>query len=224
MNECRHRLTANHNEITKVSTTLRQTQCQKRALTDLYADIFAHFRDIKHRERALKEKRKDSETVHHALGAKSDQLVEVADQTLQCIAQHRQSQSKWDRQHTVLQRYFGSKWSQCTRDWRQWRRSDSFIWFKYKMEWFNDCSKDQQRMQLELQHTMIKYNLSGNNLQHLPRYLGTASKWKLQIARHVKGLVVETTYHDSDHVADKEQDEIGGGEVESFHHAANPQQ
>ena len=92
-----------------------------------------------------------------------------------------------------IQRFFDQKWFIFSQSYLDWPRTSILLWIKYKMKWLNDNDKEQRRKGLEVQHAMIKYNISGTNIIDLPKYLGLNQDWKRTISHHIKSLQMDYT-------------------------------
>ena len=189
MKECGQSIEENEAQKQALFRKLKLTQLQKVTLMERYQNIFDEFEDIIGTETVLKEKHEQSKQFYNALCVKSDELMLVSDQMLDCIHEYNNCNKETDR----IQRFFDQKWFIFSQSYLDWPRTSILLWIKYKMKWLNDNDKEQRRKGLEVQHAMIKYNISGTNLMDLPKYLGLNQDWKQRIAHHIKSLQMDQT-------------------------------
>lgn len=193
MKECGQSIEENEAQKQALFRKLKLTQLQKVTLMERYQSIFDEFEDIIGTETVLKEKHDQSKQFYNALCVKSDELMLVSDQMLDCIHEYNNCQRIISKETDKIQRFFDQKWFIFSQSYLDWPRTSILLWIKYKMKWLNDNDKEQRRKGLEVQHAMIKYNISGTNLMDLQKYLGLNQDWKRTISHHIKELQMDQT-------------------------------
>ena len=169
--------------------SLKLTQLKKITLMEQYQDIFDEFQDIVETESSLITHKEDNKQIHNALKLKSDELMLISDQIVDCIHEYQMIQQKTTQNNDQIQRYFDQKWLVLTHNLESWTRTTILSWLKYKMKWFKDNDKEQNRKESEIEYALMKYNISGKNLNKLSKYLGNIPHWKREIGQHIDALL-----------------------------------
>ena len=124
-----------------------------------YEDIFDEFQDIVDTESSLKSNKEENEQIYNALNLKSDELMLVSDQIIDCIREYQLFQQTLTENSDQIQRFFDQKWLMLTQNSENWTRTTILSWLKYKMKWFKDNDKEQQDAN-SVEYTLMKYNIS----------------------------------------------------------------
>eukprot|EP01083_Nonionella_stella_P026403 72653_1 len=95
---CEVNLKNNSDQQKEVITTLKQTQLKKVMLMQQYQDILDEFQAITQTESALMDKREDNERMHSSLCLKSDELMLISDQMIDCIHDYKHCQRRLDQE------------------------------------------------------------------------------------------------------------------------------
>ena len=188
MKRCQLSFEQNEKKGNELLRSLKSTQLKKVTLMERYDDIFNEFQDLVETESSLKDKREETKQKYEALCVKSDELLLTADQIVDCIQEYKAHKKITTQHNNEIQQFFDQQWLRFAQNSQYWPRSTILLWLKYKMKWFKDNDREQQRREFEVQHTMTKYNISGKNLVSLCKYLGNAPHWKRQIGQHIRAL------------------------------------
>ena len=94
-------------------------------------------------------------------------------------------QLKHDHQ---IQRYFDQQWLIVSKLYHEWNKDIILLWLRYKMKWFDEDNKCQQRQQFEIQKLVTKCNICGSNLNQLIDVLDNKTHWKRQIKQYIRAL------------------------------------